>query len=282
MSKDTSSELPLSFVLIGLMAFVFSGCVSQPMPSGSWQTSCGDVTEVSGARYCFYQTGPNPQYTIWFFHGAGDSEEVFRHSPFPQDSYIELGKGLPSVNIVAISYGLSWIMTDSHNRTFKPANATVDVFTSQIVPFIENNHHPANPYVAMGVSEGGITVATVCAAVPSMWSKCVLLNPMLPSCDPYGSLSCQFSGPGILIRLNYSETEWRTTKPLVLLHKTKDLPKSFVTACSSDLFGLFDGPKAWSDEARQLGFNSIWDPVFTKCDHFHWPADHALGFLATP
>jgi hypothetical protein len=282
----------LSFaVRIGVMAFVLSGCVSQPKPSDIWQTSCGDIAGVSGARYCFHQTGPNPQYTIWFFHGAGDSEEVFRHSPFPQDSYIELEKGLPSVNIVTISYGPSWIMTDARDRSLTPANATVDVFTSQIVPFIVKKFHPVEPYSAMGHSQGGINVATICAASPDMWSKCVLLNPMLPSCDPYNPLICPpfpsrlgllAWGPSILIWSNYSETEWRTTKPEILLKKTKKLPKSFVTACLSDQFGLFAGPKAWSDQANQLGFSSVWVPVSTRCDHFHWPARDVLDFLGAP
>jgi hypothetical protein len=277
--------------------FVLFGCGGlQPRPADNWPSSCGDIKPVSGAKYCFYQTGPNPQYTIWFFHGAGDSEKVFQYSLFPQDSYIELEKGLPSVNIVTISYGPLWIMTAYDHRTLRPANATVEVFTSQIVPFIENEYYNkfkiplVEPYVAIGHSQGGINVATLCAVLPHddeghTWSKCVLLNPMLPSCDPY-DLDCPFWLPGLLIQANYSRPQWEQTQPLILLQNMNTkakLPRSFVTACKIDQFDLFDGPQLWSNQANYAKpSSSSWYPVYTNCDHYHWPAQEVLTFLGAP
>jgi pimeloyl-ACP methyl ester carboxylesterase len=314
-NRNIDSEMRLGFVvLIGVTAFVLSGCGTsesvnktimdvvnhydgKPKPSDDWQRSCNyiTITEVSGARYCWYQKGSDPQYTIWFFHGAGDSERVFEWSPFNDASYIDLERGLPSVNIVTISYGPVWAMTVDRDTKLKPADATVKVFESTIVPLIEARHrdHLAKHYVAMGHSQGGINVATLCAALPNMWSKCVLLNPMLPSCnpfDPWPICPTIFSplaglGPNFLIRANYSETEWQKNQPLVLLKKLKDRedpPKLFVTACPEDQFGLYAGPKAWSDRAKQLGLSSEWVPGRAGCDHFQWPAQEVLNFLCDP
>jgi pimeloyl-ACP methyl ester carboxylesterase len=255
--------------------------------------TCDDISGVLGVRYCRYQTGPNPQYTIWFFHGAGESEMVFESSPFSQDSYLDLERRLPAVDIVTISYGPIWLLTETSHRTLEPSGATIEIFKKTVVPFL-NGLGLARPYIAMGHSQGGTNVATVCAALPDMWAKCVLLNPMLPSCDPFspwplcppapflaplGAL-----GPNFLVRANYSESDWKKAQPLVLLKNaktlaTRELPRLFVTACSSDEFGLFAGPKAWSDRAHEYGFTSEWIPVPRGCDHFHWPADQVARFL---
>lgn len=268
-----------------LLASLFTFMVhAESRPSDKWQTTCGDIPGVSKGKYCFHQTGPNPKYTIWFFHGVSDSEKVFLGSSLNQDSYLEFMRGLPAVNIVTVSYGFSWILTDYPNRTKRPANATVDVFNSQIVPFIEGRFHPARPYSAMGHSAGGINVATVCAALPQMWSNCVLLNALLPSCDPFvSSSSCRNnSGVNLLIKANYTESGWKTTQPLELMKQTNKLPRSLVTACAQDQHGLFSGPKAWSDQASRMGFESYWVPVMSKCDHSHWPAQEVLQFLEAP
>src|SRR5262249_30165164 len=138
---------------------------------------------VKTARYCFHQITPHPRYTIWFFHGAGDSEQVFLSSPFNQESYVELENGLQEVkaaNIVTISFGPLWLLTRTKDRQLEPHDATVENFLA-IMRFIEESRFPvARPYVAMGHSQGGLNVATVCATNPAEWSKCVLLNPMLP------------------------------------------------------------------------------------------------------
>ncbi len=236
----------LTVVLIGLAAFILSACSSESAnkaimdvvarydgkqrPSDRWKTSCGDIPWVS-ARYCLHQTGPNPKYTIWFFHGAGDSERVFQVSAFDQESYFQFENDLPPVNIVTLSYGPIWTLAPS--RSLDPTDATIEVFTSKIMPFIDESFGLAHrPRVAMGHSQGGLNVATLCAALPESWAKCVLLNPMLPGCDPFHAWPiCPtiFSrlgafGPNFLIRANYSRLEWQKSQPLVLLKNARCLP----------------------------------------------------------
>src|SRR5262249_42168143 len=138
-------------------------------------------------------------------------------------------------------------------------------------------------------SQGGANVATLCAAQPDLWSKCVLLNPMLPSCDPFDSWPSCFRwlnfgglGPNYLVWAQYdSRSDWERNQPRALLKKLKgkeNPPKLFVTACRDDKFDLFDGAKAWVDEARQLGLSPE-SAYEAGCDHFHWPAEKVVRFL---
>jgi pimeloyl-ACP methyl ester carboxylesterase len=254
-------------------------------------SECGAIKAVAGAKYCYHKLGANPQYTIWFFHGFGDSEwvpkdPIFNDSLFNQDSYKGFQAGLPSVNIVLISYGRSWLLTNYPGRKKDPVNATVETFKSKIVPFIESKYGLARPYVVIGQSMGGFSAATLCAAQPAMWSKCVLVNPMLLSCDPYDFLHCALRNPqdfgtSLLITLNFSEKGWRETQPMALLKKTTSLPQAFVTACKKDDFVEFEGPEEWVNLAKGKNADSRWEPVVTPtCDHFHWPYQRVLDFLA--
>lgn len=315
--KETNRGLGTGFTLLIVFATVFlSGCSlpdskstnesfmrvvshNDRQPSEGWlQKDCGYVRDVRGAKFCFYRTmAETPQYTIWFFHGAGDSERVFETSPFDQTSYIELGGGLPPVNIVTISYGPIWALTSTEDteieRQLEPAEATVQVFIDRVVPYIERTFRPAPTYVAMGHSQGGLNVATLCATRPLMWSACVLLNPMLPSCDPFKAWPiCPelltptllspvlYSGPNLLVRANFNENEWPQAEPMALLNKRKaKLPPSFVTACPKDEFGLYTGAKVWQARANELWSNSTWVDGDARCDHFRWPAPYVLDFL---
>ncbi len=251
-----------------------------------WKSVCGDITGVAGATYCAYTNSPTPQQTIWFFHGLADSPSVFTEALqgtsvlISRDSYLELLQNLPAVKIVAISYGLSWLLNLNPVRTQDPVNATVDVFTSQIMPFIEKTLQPPRPYLAMGHSMGGFNTATLCAALPDMWSKCVLLNAMIPetTCNPFLDNFCN-AGPGMVVRGNFTAADWDAYSPFALLKKAKKLPKSFVTACAKDDFGLFAGPQAWSTQASAGGFDSTFYPVMTGCDHVHWPAKKVIEFM---
>jgi pimeloyl-ACP methyl ester carboxylesterase len=300
-------------ILLGMMSLLSFGCDVLPdsatanaslkervnwydkeSSSAQLHGSCAEIPDLDGARYCRYQTGPNPQYTIWFFHGAGDSERVFEYSPFSRDSYIELEQQLgAAVDIVTISYGPVWLLTDVTHRSLEPKDATVEIFETKIVKFLLGLGL-TKPYVAMGHSQGGANVATICAALPDMWSKCVLLNPMLPSCDPFSPWPiCPPApalaplgafGPNFLVRANYTKAEWPTAQPMVLLtsaktRATRNLPQFLVTACKSDEFGLYSGPKAWADKAAKLGFVSEWVEGKAGCNHFHWPAGAVAKFL---
>jgi pimeloyl-ACP methyl ester carboxylesterase len=261
-------------------------------------SECGEIGDV-GAEYCYHKIGTQPKYTIWFFHGYGDSQHGPANSFFDQESYKAFEAGLSSVNLVLISFGPSWLLTAYPGREKDPANATVDAFKTQIVPFMERKYRLARPYVVMGQSMGAFSAATLCAAAPAMWSKCVLVNPMLPSCDPFRECApkgpipmlpgcdllhvfdCNIKkmGAGLLIRANFSEEGWQQTRPMVLLQRAARLPKTYVTVCMNDKIVESRGAEEWINLAKSKNADSKWDPV-TACSHFEWPHQHVLDFLA--
>jgi hypothetical protein len=262
-------------------------------------SECGAIDNVEGAEYCYHKIGTAPKYTVWFFHGYGDSEHGPKNSFFNQKSYKAFEAGLSSANLVLVSFGPSWLLTAYPDREKDPANATVGTFKTRVVPFIERKYKLAHPYVVMGQSMGGFSAATLCAATPAMWSKCVLVNPMLPNCNPFRDCApkglipmlpgcdlfhifeCNIKkvGAGLLIRANFSEEGWQQTQPMVLLKKTTRLPKAYVTACKNDRIVEFNGPEEWINLAKSKNADSKWDPVMT-CSHFEWPYQHVLDFLA--
>jgi pimeloyl-ACP methyl ester carboxylesterase len=289
-------------VLVWLMrtaAMLIVGAGAPGIAAEATLSECGAIEGVDGAQYCYHKLGAAPQYTIWFFHGYGDSERGPENSFFAQESYKAFVAGLPPVNLVLISFGSSWLLTAYPEREKDPVNATVDTFKTRVVPYIERKYGLARPYVVMGQSMGGFSAATLCAAAPAMWSKCVLVNPMLPSCDPFRDCApkglvpvlpgcdffdifkCNFKkvGAGLLIRANFSEEGWRQTRPMVLLQRSTRLPKVYMTACKGDKIIEFNGPEEWINLARSKNADSRWDPM-TTCSHFEWPYQHVLDFLA--
>lgn len=260
-----------------------------PLPPAKivpWSQECGDVTGVAGASYCTYSNSPTPRSTIWFFHGLADSPQVFQEALdnsswiVNRDSYLQLLQGLPATRIVSITFGLSWLLNVNPVRSDDLKAATVDVFKNQIMPFLEKKYSTVKPYSVVGHSMGGYNASTLCTVMPDTWSKCALLNAMIPKpdCDVYESSFCD-AGPGLVIRANLSADDWKNYSPLSLVSKAPRLPKAFVTACADDGFGLYPGPQAWAQKAASRGFDVVWEPVASNCDHVHWPANDLIKFL---
>lgn len=269
-------------------------------------SKCGIVPGVIGdpglgggtnnpVNYCVYENSPNPQMTLWFFHGLGDNEGVFKNPDAKHASYREFLEGLPPVRIIMISYGMLWMFSAQGSRTKTPLDGTVNVFRDKIIPFFESSYHPPKPWHVLGHSMGGFNTAVLCAAMPETWSKCVLLNAMIPSCDPFtgqfpgglppvgggiidGLNGCH-PGPDAMVKDQFEAAQYAAVQPSALLATTPKLPRSYVTACSKDDFGLFTGPTAWAQQAQARGFTVTYEPITSGCDHYHWPAQRVIDFL---
>ena len=244
----------------------------------TWTSSCGNIPGVTGGKYCIYDNSSNPQSTIWFFHGLQDSESVLQDPAATSPSYQTLMDYLPPTRIVQMSLGTSWLLTQYAGRTLPPLNSTMEMFSTQAVPFFESLGLP-KPYIAMGHSMGGFNTSSLCATFPDMWSKCVLINAMLPSCDPFSPFPMCNPMPGMIVDDHFTQAAWNSTQPMVLLSNTAKLPKSYVTACALDEFGLYNGPKAWADAGKARGFNVTWSGVATGCDHSNFPAQEIVDFV---
>lgn len=246
-------------------------------------SKCGDIPDVRRGTYCIYSHSANPKATVWFFHGISDIAtslgDVKTDVPAGGDSYADLLNGLGEVEIVVISFGKSWLMSAYPNRTSDPLDATIPVFKNKILPFIDSFKLP-KPYYAVGHSMGGYNAETVCTNTPGVFAKCVLLNPMITSkqCDPYKFNFCN-PGPAFLFRWAFAANRWKETAPFEMVKNATQIPESYVTACTRDGWGFYDGPYQWTQDVNARGFSAVFDPVSGKCDHDHWNTQHVLQFL---
>jgi pimeloyl-ACP methyl ester carboxylesterase len=283
------------------------GSVSAP-GFEKFTSSCSEIPGVKGdpgltsdsratVKYCIYQNSPTPKSTIWFFHGLGDDQNVFIDPQGSRISYRHFMEQVSEVRIVAISYGLLWMLTPSSVRTQEPQQGTIDVFRNQIIPYVQSLTTLPRPWVVMGQSMGGFNAAQLCAGAPDLWQKCVLLNSMMPSCDPFtgalagglnpigggfGYINICHPGPDAMVKDQFTPSEYSSYQPVETLKRAIQLPKTYVTACELDDFGLFTGPKSWSIQADALGHDIRWSPKTTDCDHYGWPVEEVVEFLTEP
>ncbi len=307
-SKSGMEAVPVSAPGAGGGSGDDSGAKQEAPGFAAFKFQCGNVPGVVGdpglgdpsstdnpVKYCVYQNSPNPRMTVWFFHGLGDNETVFQNPDVKHDSYRQFMEKLPPARIITISYGMLWMFSAQSSRAKTPYEGTVDVFRNKIVPFFESAYNPPKPWHVMGHSMGGFNTSVLCTSMPDTWSKCVLLNAMIPSCDPFtgafpgglppvgggiGGIAFCHPGPDAMVKDQFEPAEYAAAQPSALMAATPRLPKTYVTACINDDFGLFTGPKAFALQGQARGFNVTFEPLNTSCDHYKWPHQRVVDFLS--
>ncbi len=279
--------LPLAFLLFLTACVTITGAVTEPFRKRSivadgWTgRECGSV---SGAEYCVYETAPNPRQTVFFFHGLLDDARVMERSLADEVDLDTVLNGLGPIRVVVVSFGISWLITPYSERTVGPEKATLANFRDNILPHLEAKFRLPKPYKALGRSMGGANLAVICAALPDLFERCALLNPMLvpDSTDPWLPFWRNRDWrPSFLIVRNYEDPKrWRENRPSALMRNACKMPPVYVTACQHDDFGLFEGPKEWADEARKKGVKVTLRLVDGDCNHYRWPAEEVRRFLA--
>jgi predicted esterase len=235
-------------LILFLSFFLLTACQTPVVNNQSWVKTCGTIS--AGIEYCIYDTAPDIQQkpTVFFMHGLGDSKDVFTSPTSVPSSYPELIAKFPAARIVVVSWGKGWLLTGYGKRTQKPLDATLETFHDIVIPYLVS-HHPigAGPYKLVGHSMGGFNVAQLCSRYPSDWSSCTLINPMMikDSQDPWNLLS--ICPACIDLKYNFdSKAQWLSDRP----SPSPTHPPTFVTACQSDIFQLYDGGKEYALKAH--------------------------------
>jgi hypothetical protein len=198
-----------------------------------------DKIPDSKANYCVYQIGKNPTKTLWYLHGLLSNEKILETSIFDTSDLKELISGLGEIKVVIVSYGPGWMLVpDDAMGEFKLSD-----FYNKVVPFLENKLSLPKPYLGVGQSMGGANLLNLTLNKPNFFNKIALNNSMIltEKIDPYYPL--QNCPACLLIKANYSKTDWSKYSPFVLLKTLKEFPKTLVTACKKDQLGLYEGPK---------------------------------------
>lgn len=279
----------MRFILtIGLF---LAGCVTtQPTkaPAPSWPVHFCETIPGTSAHYCEEETGSNPTDTLWFFHGLGDSDQVWNTTnPIPS-AYPVLKAALPNnLRIITISFSRpmqfgsmniesGWLLTDYGTRTQPPLDATISTFRDKIVPYIENKFQVHGPYKLLSHSMGTSNAIKAMMAMPTMWSKAVLWNGALltDKTDPWNVIQiCPWC---LMIKYNYdTKAQWLADRP----EPIKGMPKTLVTGCPVDIFGLYSADKEFYTKSKAMGNDVIFADDPAVCSHWEVDIPNVIGFL---
>lgn len=270
-----------------------------PPHLAGWQYECHKVAELDGFNYCVHKKG-TPKKVVWFFHGAGCNQDVLQDtgtcisipgSPKDGSSEKEFMTKLNDAAVVTMSFGPIWL-ADPEQPTKENGtadrDATVTNITAQMRAIGQAYGLEGLPYHAMGHSMGGFNALMLAMKAKGLKSL-VLIHPFIPTCDVFSreiinedcpaDMLLNFLPP--LTEPQFTKKRWKEIDPLVLGKKFNPYAERvLVLACDNDVFGLYEGPKRWAQQAMQS-----W-PVYLaermgapdSC-HFEWDdVDRILRF----
>lgn len=196
-----------------------------------------------------------------------------------------MGKSAPSeqkfmaaqsdVTVVTIGFGKATLYDPFDPKETNPTdiNATVKNVVTKLIPEITSSMTP-KPWQAISHSAGGFNLSQIIMSYPDLFSKALLMHPMMPDCDPYAfvvGLKCD--GGLFFIGSEFLESRWIRVTPTTRVKSFSRLPPTMVLVCDQDDFGLVKGPQLFA----ALGKTGI--STYTNCNHYEWRADLAAEFL---
>lgn len=258
----------MKLIVLACLMVVMTGCSSlgqkeAPVPVG-WVPSCGPIAKT-GATYCFYRTGENPKFTLWYVPGLLESSQVLTKSYFDEQGFRDLITSLGPIDVVVIGYGSGYYIRP-------PGTAGDPQFkeiTDTVIPFIETTFKPAALYKALGMSEGGANLVTLITLKPKLFERAVIVHPAIleESTDPYKISLCKAC---VLAWSNFTQSEWKVANPFYLMRKAKSLPRSTLIACKNDNFDLYPGARDLANLAKLMGLGMDFKDDVDGCNHFGW------------
>lgn len=277
---EQMSRWGMTLVLLLVATACQSPQVVSTGPKTHWRTVCDKLDEI---EYCYYEVGtPDPaKQVIVFNHGLKDSAKLFLTPTSVPSSYPDWIKAMPmGTRILTISFGEGFLLTPGFSRTLEPKTATVTRYL-EALGTLAAKFKLAPPYRLVGHSMGGANAAVLAQHAPELWSKIVLINPMLlrDSIDAFNVV--QICPACMLIGYNYdNEAQWKMYRP----EPIAKMPPAYVTACPLDIFLLYGGAEEWVTQSRKLG-NSV-KFVDKGCAilnaHWTWDVKGLVKFLESP
>ncbi len=256
---------------------------------------CHALSEFNNANVCVSTTvGSESQDVIYFLHGAfGDEHEWTAGMNVDlrtaiRNHWQEMGIDAPTV--ISISFGKTWMLNDLDN--------SLETFAQKIIPQVENSIFPnglQGKRILFGISMGGYNASQLYLKHPELWSRAVMIAPMMPLCNPYQSdveifkfikadrtkkntLLTQLSH--YLVKKSFpTEEAWLEHSPVAIGPKylNPKLPDLLMSTGDHDDFGFFTKNKEFAEIARQRGTFITWLPTDGK--HARYDAIAVSEFL---
>lgn len=230
------------------------------------------LNDLTGSKcfknFCVYKIGENPNKTIWYFPGFLDSKKSLEKGIFDTKDVNTMVEGLAPTWVVVYSEATikkpAWFVKSSKN--IKEADTILKQF-----PAIQK------PYYAIGHSMGGLALSSFSILDPNFFEKIILVNPMVLTIDddPWKMAG----GPAGLIRANYTKKEWNELSPSKMLFKVTHYPKTLVSSCSNDIFGLHGPAISLYGALRINGFDAQFEHQPLPCNHSSFSEKRYMEFI---
>ena len=222
-------------------------------------------------RYCVYDPPygviEDPQSVVYFLHyGTGD-EKSWRTVPVSRVFYAELRRrGLSAPKVIALSYGTYWRFVGSAGgKTPSPLAAD---FLDHTLPWLDAKFGTPKRRYLWGMSQGGLSAATLLFHRPPMWSGAVLACAALFSIDVFAPRDRVASfaaanrldegrvqwGLELVRNRVKSSADWDRENPVVRAAKSRaGLPPIYIDANADDDFGFNLGTRDFVSALKRAG-----------------------------
>lgn len=269
-----------------LFTMVILGCASEPKEARTWKTKQladaatkikAEMNVTSGPKAC----------TINYHHGLLEDIASPRSSIYGTKSTVEFINELGCSHVITFGPEADGKMTAlgyKSDPAYMLKYNEARIFAATIRKAIAGQKLP-QPIVGFGMSMGGHNILKIAVQDPTLFSKIVLLNPMILGPEQWtGEFALDFSKPlgeldaGLMPGNHYTKEEWAYENPITELTQALSLPPVFVTACKQDQFKLGPPTERWVRTAREYGFNVVFNYV-SNCKHTEPVFDGVKEFL---
>lgn len=230
---------------------------------------CGDGP---GFRYCVYDPPygviEDPDSVVYFLHYGSGDEKSWRRVPISRVFYAEYRRrGLLAPKVISLSYGPYWRFVASVGG--KTPSPMVSDFFNDALPWLDSKFGVPKRRFLWGMSQGGLSAATILLSKPELWSAVVLTCPALYSIDLFSakekvavfaqanglSLGKVEWGMALINNRVRSAEDWKREDPLLWASRAslKKFPPLYVEANRSDDFGFNFGARAFAAALSRAG-----------------------------
>ena len=165
-----------------IFSFMFSILISFPALATLTTTCKGVDVDARHFNYCV-RKNTESKAIIYFFHGILGSSSSYKKVTNELDS-IWQKKGIPLPNVVAISFGASWVMTEARGGA-----GLYKYFSQTAQPYLEKEFLFDNRFKRMviGMSMGGFNAVQAFGKNPGMFERAAFICPALHIISPFST-----------------------------------------------------------------------------------------------
>lgn len=227
-------------------------------------TTCSEQRTVDGVRfdYCV-RTNTDSKALIYFFHGLMGGSGSYKKMIAGAVEPIWEKKGLPLPNVISISFGSNWLISEAEGGA-----GLFKVFRDSVQPTLEKQFGFDSSFKRsiLGMSMGGFNASQIFTKLPQQFERIGLLCPAFTTISPWApkaEIEAYIKRTGaytllVNMAINLAQKEfatpeqWDLESPLANLAKmaTLNIPV-YIGVGDKDQYGFQEGSLSYSEEMKR-------------------------------